>query len=87
MEDVINPSHYRPSHCPSSVAPFEAIDVIEQFGLNYRVGNAIKYLLRAGRKPGSPRGSDIQKAIWYLSRELDTLREARFETGQPQVSR
>jgi hypothetical protein len=61
--DPINhPEHY-------CVGGLEAIDVIENFGLGYHLGNAVKYILRAGRK--GPPEDDLRKAIWYLQRELE----------------
>lgn len=62
LEAVNHPAHYRGRN------GLEAIDVIEEFNLNFNIGNAVKYLLRAGRK--GPRLEDIQKAAWYLEREL-----------------
>ena len=62
MSDMVNhPPHY-------SVGGMEAIDVIEAFDLGFRLGNAVKYILRAGRK-GSRR-EDLEKARWYLDREI-----------------
>mgnify|MGYP001573816231 CR=1 FL=1 len=61
--DVVNnPSHYKGKS-------LECIDVIEDFQLNFCLGNAIKYILRAGKK--GERNEDLQKAIWYLTRALD----------------
>jgi hypothetical protein len=48
----------------------QAIDVIESFSLGYCLGNTVKYILRAGRKAGSPRLEDLQKARWYLERAI-----------------
>ena len=49
----------------------EAMDVIEAFGLNFAIGNAVKYLLRCGRK-GDEGGSlrDLEKARAYIDREI-----------------
>lgn len=60
---VNHPPHY--THHPSGV---ECITIVEHFGFN--VGNAIKYLWRAGLKPGSGRLDDLQKAQWYVAREI-----------------
>lgn len=56
---VDHPSHYQ--H-PSGV---EAIDICEHLGFN--LGNAYKYLARAGKK--GPAAEDLRKAAWYLRRE------------------
>lgn len=61
MSDAVNPSHYR-AH-PSGV---ECIDVAEKLGFN--LGNAIKYLWRAGLKENAPTLQDFKKARWYLER-------------------
>lgn len=61
--DIINhPSHY-------NVAGIEVIDVIEAYNLPYRLGNVIKYVLRADYK--GRRVEDLKKALWYLSREIE----------------
>ncbi len=66
--DPINPSHYR-SH-PSGV---ECITIAEPFGFN--LGNAIKYIWRAGLKSKDPI-EDLKKARWYLDREIARLEGA-----------
>jgi hypothetical protein len=61
--DMINaPPHYRRGGV-------EVIDAIEAWGLGYRLGNVIKYVARAGHK-GSRR-EDLEKARWYLDREIE----------------
>jgi hypothetical protein len=60
-ETVNHPPHYT-AH-PSGV---EAIDVCEH--LSFNVGNAVKYIWRAGRK-GQNRLEDLKKAEWYFARE------------------
>lgn len=60
--DAINPRHYR------ELKP-EPIDVIEGWGLGFCLGNALKYLARAGRKTEDPI-EDLRKMIWYAEREI-----------------
>lgn len=67
MSDPISPSHYR-EH-PSGV---ECIQVTEH--MTFCVGNAVKYLWRAGKK--GPAVEDLRKAVWYLEREIRRLEEA-----------
>ena len=67
MTDMINPQHYRGDR------QFEPIAVIEDWGLNYRLGNALKYISRNGRKPGEDPREGLKKAIWYLEREIASL--------------
>lgn len=67
MSDAVNhPPHYKAAN------GLEAIDVIESFGLSnsFALGNAAKYLLRAGRKGDAV--EDLKKARWYLDREIST---------------
>lgn len=64
--DVDSPPHYQANG-------IEAIDVIEAFDLNFRIGNVVKYLLRAGRKGDAL--IDYKKAAWYLNREISRLEE------------
>jgi hypothetical protein len=59
-DQVNNPKHYKGNN-------LEAITVIEDFELGYHLGNAVKYILRAGKKDN--RIQDLKKAIWYLERE------------------
>lgn len=65
--DHINPNHYKGGR------KFEPIDVIEDWGLNYHLGNALKYISRNGRKPGEDPREGLSKAIWYLERLQDQL--------------
>ena len=66
MTDMINPDHYKGDR------KFEPIEVIEDWGLNYRLGNALKYIARNGRKPGEDAREGLKKAIWYLEREIQS---------------
>jgi hypothetical protein len=66
-DPVSHPMHYT-SH-PSGV---ECIDVVEH--LSFNVGNAIKYLWRAGAGRKGPVDEDLRKAGWYIERERYRLR-------------
>lgn len=61
-DPVNHPAHYK-------VGGIETIDFIEAKRLNYNMGNAVKYITRADHKGN--RKQDLEKAIWYLNRELD----------------
>lgn len=63
---VDHPSHYN-AH-PSGI---EAITIVEHF--NFCIGNAIKYLWRAGLKPGAATIEDLKKSVWYIQREIERL--------------
>lgn len=64
-ENVIKPEHYQGTYQGS---PIETIDVIEAFDLAFNLGNAIKYILRAGKK--GDKIEDLHKAHYYISREI-----------------
>lgn len=55
----------------------EPIEVIEKWGLGYALGNVVKYIGRAGNKPGNSRTQDLQKAQWYLDREVHRAHRAQ----------
>lgn len=78
MNDEINPKHYKSD--PSGV---ECIEITEH--RDFCIGNAIKYLWRAGLKvstiPVADEITDLKKAIWYIERKIKAL-EARAETTQ-----
>ena len=62
---ISSPAHY-------TYGDYQAIDVIEDWKLNYHLGNALKYICRAGKKDPSKKAEDLEKAIWYLEREIQT---------------
>jgi len=81
MSDPINPDHYKGDGA-------EAIEVIEQFGLCYHLGNSVKYILRCRHK-GAP-ATDLRKAIWYLQREIALIeqgKECSHRRREPSQSR
>jgi len=55
--------HYRKSN-------IQPIDVIVDWNLGFCLGNAIKYLGRAGKKKSASEQDDLQKALWYLVFEI-----------------
>jgi hypothetical protein len=66
MGDVVeHPDHY------NRIAGVECIDVVEQ--MNFNMGNAVKYLWRAGLKPGTDTITDLRKAAWYVEREIQRI--------------
>ena len=62
-EAVNHPSHYNKG--------IESIDIIESWDLNFSLGNAIKYILRAPHKNNQL--EDLKKAQWYVTREIEKL--------------
>lgn len=84
--DPINaPAHYQAvCHCPNCGHAIEAISITERF--SFVVGNALKYLLRAGRKDGSSAAQDYGKAAWYATRAAEQARSATERpAGGPQT--
>jgi hypothetical protein len=67
-DPVNHPLHYK-------AGGFETIDFIEAKDLNYRLGNVIKYVSRAGKKDSDP-VQDLEKAAWYLQREIAARKSA-----------
>lgn len=64
-DPVVNhPKHY-------NMGTFEVIDVIEDWGLGFNLGNAIKYIARAPHK--GCQAEDLKKAAWYLQRAISRL--------------
>lgn len=51
----------------------QPIEVINSWGLNFNLGNVVKYIARAGRKEGESKDSDLHKAMTYLRYELEDL--------------
>lgn len=70
VSDPVNsPEHYK-------TGGLEAIDVVEAFFAdNYLRGNVFKYIARAGKKDPNKKVEDLQKAAWYLNREIEALKE------------
>ena len=64
MSNVEHPQHYNHG--------IEPIDIIESWELNFSLGNAIKYILRAPYKNNEL--EDLEKAKWYLEREIKRLK-------------
>ena len=67
LSDSINhPVHY-------TYGSIEVIDVIEGLKLPYHLGNAVKYIARAGHNDPAKTTEDLRKAVWYLNRYIDLL--------------
>ena len=67
--DLVNhPPHYKSGG-------IETIDFIEAKDLNYRLGNVVKYVSRAGKKTTAP-VQDLEKALFYLQREINVRKSA-----------
>jgi hypothetical protein len=71
MSDAVN----HPLHYGGADNPYEAIKVIEAWSLGFCLGNAVKYISRAGKKHGSEELEDLKKARWYIDREIARLEQ------------
>lgn len=66
MNDSVNhPKHY-------TDGKIEVIDFIEDKKLGFNLGNCVKYVSRAGKKDPAKTVEDLEKARWYLDREINT---------------
>ena len=77
-DSVNRPSHYAEGR------KYEPIDVINDWNLNFNLGNTVKYISRAGRKVDFANQNkldkmieDLEKAQFYLNYEIDRLEEER----------
>lgn len=63
-EMVNHPDHYQGNG-------LEVIDVIESFNLGFNLGNAVKYILRCGKKDDPVQ--ELLKASWYIERQIQNI--------------
>lgn len=70
MHTGVNDPVHKPAHY--NFGRFEVIDVIEDWGLGYHLGNVIKYVARAPHK--GEELQDLEKAVWYLQRKIWLLK-------------
>lgn len=71
FDAVSHPSHYAEGR------KYEPRKVIADWGLNFNLGNAVKYISRAGRK--GDKIEDLRKAIQYIEFEIEELEDAKHE--------
>ena len=65
-DNVNHPNYYNSGR-------IEVIDFIEDKELGFHLGNAVKYISRAGRKNPDKIVEDLQKAVWYINRQIQRL--------------
>jgi len=65
----------RPKHYGGANAQYEVFKVLEAWELDkdFYLGNVIKYVARAGKKDSTKTKEDLQKALVYLQRRIDSL--------------
>ena len=66
-EAINHPNYYKGNG-------IEAIDVIEAWGLDFCLGNTVKYIARCGKKSDKV-VEDLKKAAWYLNREIERMEQ------------
>jgi hypothetical protein len=69
MKEMVN----HPQHYGGENNPYEVINIIEHYNLDFCAGNALKYLLRYKKKNGV---EDLKKCEWYLKRLIQ--KEEKF---------
>jgi hypothetical protein len=68
--EVYHPSHY-------NCGKIEVIEFLEDQELNFHRANAVKYVCRAGRKNPNEEITDLEKAVWYLKRDIEILKSRK----------
>jgi len=69
-DPVNRPAHY-------TTGKIEVIDFIDNQKLSFSLGNAVKYIARAGKKDPDKIVEDLQKAAWYINHEIKKLEKAK----------
>lgn len=73
MYDNVNkPKHY-------NTGKIEVISAIEDWQLDFHLGNVVKYVARAGKKDASRTIEDLEKAQYYLNRKIEELNRKRCQ--------
>jgi hypothetical protein len=62
-----------PQHYGGKDNKYEAIKVIDTWGLGFSLGNTVKYISRAGKKNPEKELEDLKKALWYLNHHIEQL--------------
>ena len=70
IEQAVRPDYYK-------FNKYEVVDVIQDWDLNFCLGNVIKYVARAGKKDGNSPLQDLEKARQYLSFEIEEVKKCQ----------
>ena len=73
-DPVNHPAHY-------TTGKIEVIDYIEDQKLPYHLGNAVKYISRAGKKDKDKTVEDLKKAVWYIQRYIGLINQGDTADG------
>lgn len=77
MGKIDHPDYYK-------AGGIEAIDVIEDWKLDFCLGNTVKYIARAGKKSDDVK-TDLEKAAWYLKRHWDGVKNGNIRPIEAQT--
>jgi len=72
--ETVDPAVQHPAHYGGDTT-YEVIKVIEAWGLGFVLGNVVKYVARAGKKPGNSELQDLKKARDYINKRIEKLEE------------
>ena len=70
-ESVNHPNHY------GGDTTYEVIKVIHAWELDFDLGNAVKYIARAGKKDPAKELEDLEKAQWYIDSKIKLIKECK----------
>ena len=73
-DNIYHPHHY-------TDGKIEVIDFIDDKGLGFCLGNAVKYISRAGKKDPDTAIEDLRKALWYINHEIERQQGHSANTG------
>ena len=68
---LIRPDYYKPD------SAYEPRKVIKAWGLDWNLGNALKYIARCGKKANNSKLIDLEKAITYIGFEIEDDNEVK----------
>ena len=74
MIQIDHPDYY-------NAGGIEVIDFIDAHGLNFSLGNVVKYVTRAGHKDGENCMTALLKARWYLEHEIERMTKGGLANG------
>ena len=72
MKEINDPVNHPSYYADGKI---ETIEFIEDKGLDFCLGNAVKYISRAGKKDPDKEIEDLNKAVGYINRRIKQLRE------------
>jgi len=71
FEEIMGKIVNHPEYYGGADNVYETIKVIDAWELNFNIGNAVKYLSRAGKKDPDTKIEDLKKAVWYIEHEIE----------------